>query len=99
MAFVNLLKEVEIDQAREAPAEIMRINHDSENKFEKSDEHMKRLSLKKNFKMLSKELHQEKYKATSVSQDTFHPVIKGTREEKVKQTICQASKDNKTTIT
>ncbi|GFW80819.1 hypothetical protein TNCV_3778991 [Trichonephila clavipes] len=37
---------------------------------------MKRLSRKKMFQMLSKELHQEKYKATSVSQDAFSPVKK-----------------------
>ncbi|GFX07741.1 hypothetical protein TNCV_4160101 [Trichonephila clavipes] len=31
--------EVETDQAKEVPDEIMDINPDSENKFEKSDEH------------------------------------------------------------
>ncbi|GFV09378.1 hypothetical protein TNCV_1623551 [Trichonephila clavipes] len=35
----SLLKEVETDHATEEPAEIMRINHDSGSKFEKSDEH------------------------------------------------------------
>ncbi|GFU88794.1 uncharacterized protein TNCV_4444711 [Trichonephila clavipes] len=35
----SLLKIVETDQAREEPDELMDINHDSESKFEKSDEH------------------------------------------------------------
>ncbi|GFV32789.1 hypothetical protein TNCV_3312701 [Trichonephila clavipes] len=43
----SLMDEVETDQAREEPDEIMDINHYRERKFEKSDEHMKRLSLER----------------------------------------------------
>ncbi|GFV26991.1 hypothetical protein TNCV_1163891 [Trichonephila clavipes] len=45
----------EIDQSRD-------INHDNESKFEKSDEHMKRLSRKDNFQMLpKKKVHPKRY--------------------------------------
>ncbi|GFX10187.1 hypothetical protein TNCV_1865851 [Trichonephila clavipes] len=70
-----LLKEVETDQAREETAEIININHDSESKFQKSDEH-ETFELKGKFsKVLPKEL-QEKYEAMSVAQDTLRPVKK-----------------------
>ncbi|GFX94347.1 hypothetical protein TNCV_4293921 [Trichonephila clavipes] len=55
----------EIDQAREESDEVMDINHDSESKFEKSDENKKRLSRKEDFQMSPKELHQKRYKDTS----------------------------------
>ncbi|GFY28864.1 hypothetical protein TNCV_4719961 [Trichonephila clavipes] len=35
----SLLEEVETDQVREEPDEIMDIHHDSKSKFQKSDEH------------------------------------------------------------
>ncbi|GFW99624.1 hypothetical protein TNCV_3418571 [Trichonephila clavipes] len=62
----SLLMEVETDQVRKERTETMHINHDSESKFEKSNENMKRTE---NFQMLPKELHLLKYDAISASEE------------------------------
>ncbi|GFX46772.1 uncharacterized protein TNCV_4039201 [Trichonephila clavipes] len=56
------MKEVQTDQAIKEPAEIMHINQDSENKYEKSDRH--EIS---EFNMLPKELYEENYEAINVA--------------------------------
>ncbi|GFT23787.1 integrase catalytic domain-containing protein [Trichonephila clavipes] len=55
---ISLLKEDETDQAIEEPDEIMRINRNSESKYDKSDRH-ETFELNCNFQMLPKELYQE----------------------------------------
>ncbi|GFW23198.1 hypothetical protein TNCV_3802981 [Trichonephila clavipes] len=56
------------------------------------------LSRKEDFQMLRKELHQKRFKVTSVPQDTLRPVKK-IQARKFPRAICRSSKDNKTTIT
>ncbi|GFW76762.1 HTH_Tnp_Tc3_2 domain-containing protein [Trichonephila clavipes] len=51
--------EDETDQAIEEPDEIMHINRDSENKYDKSDRHDEAFELNCYFQMLPKELYQE----------------------------------------
>ncbi|GFW48650.1 hypothetical protein TNCV_4242311 [Trichonephila clavipes] len=49
----SLLEKVETDPAKEEPDEIMHVNHNSENKFEKSDEYAI-VELKGKFSSVSK---------------------------------------------
>ncbi|GFW57965.1 hypothetical protein TNCV_1419121 [Trichonephila clavipes] len=84
-----LLDEVETDQGRKEPDEIMDINQDSESKFEKSNEHgtIERRIFKfylMNFIDMKPQVYHK----------THYALSKRPKKEKIQHVICRSSKDH-----
>ncbi|GFV17948.1 hypothetical protein TNCV_1799491 [Trichonephila clavipes] len=93
----SLLDEVETDQARLEPDEIMDINLDSESNFEINEEH-ETFELKGKFSNATLKNPSRKIGNHKRTRRHAYPCQKD-KQKKVHHAICRSSKDNKAIIT